>query len=182
MFDRRGDFSIMFNPDNTERRESQQVMIFHQLELACKYLADISYKRNVSPKMLPGNSPRVSKSLYKNFIYSRMLWSKFTFVAVMIKYYFVYCTIVLMAMKFHENSSGRLGPKTRSISVVWDYFLVKHHERVRLSHESITELEAGLEVEQLLEIPPLLSFSHGHLTNFLAKHDDKNLRTFLELM
>ena len=87
-----------------------------------------------------------------------------------------------MAMKFHENSSGRLGPKTRSISEVWDSFLVSYHERVHLSDESIMELEAGLEVEQLLEIPPILSFSQGHLTNFLAKHGDNNLRTFLELM
>ena len=91
----------MFNPDNTEKKESQQVMIFHQLELACKYLVDISYKRKVSLKMLPAKSPRASKSpLYRNFIYSRMLWSKFTFVAVMDK--------VLFCLLYHSFNGNEV--------------------------------------------------------------------------
>ena len=61
----------MYNPDKIEDR---QVMMFHQLELACLDLADLSYKIRISD-VVKVVSNRM-KPVYKNFVYSRMLWSK----------------------------------------------------------------------------------------------------------
>ena len=63
----------MYNPDKIEDR---QVMMFHQLELACLELADLSYKIQISDVGNVGELPNGMKPIYKTFVYSRMLWSK----------------------------------------------------------------------------------------------------------
>ena len=90
----------------------------------------------------------------------------------------MYFLIVSMSMKLHGKRCSVL---TRNISVLWDSNIIKYHERVTLSDEVITELEAGLEVGKLLQLHPDCAFTHGYLTDFLAKYGDKTLRTFLQL-
>ena len=63
----------MYNPDEIEDR---QVSIFHQLEQTCLELADLSYKIQISAVCNVGELPNGMKPVYKNFVYSRMLWSK----------------------------------------------------------------------------------------------------------
>jgi len=70
----RGDFKIMYNSDKSE---DKQVLIFHQLEQACLELADVSYKVRISNIANAKDLPNGFKPVYKGFVYSRMLWSKF---------------------------------------------------------------------------------------------------------
>ena len=64
----------MFDPDNSE---DKQVSTFQQLELACLELAELSYKIQISSVANAGDLPNGFKPVYKGFVYSRMLWSKF---------------------------------------------------------------------------------------------------------
>ena len=69
----RGDFSMQFNPDGDEERTSS---VFNIMEQACMELAEVSYKLHNSsivdaPPLSNGHRP-----LFKNFLYSRMLWGE----------------------------------------------------------------------------------------------------------
>ena len=65
----------MFNPDKSEDR---QVSIFQQLELACLELSKGSYRLQMTYVANAGDLPNGFKPVYKGFIYSCMLWSKFS--------------------------------------------------------------------------------------------------------
>ena len=65
----------MFNPDKSE---DKQILTFHQLELACLELAEVSYRLQITSVANAGELPNGFKPVYKGFVYSRMLWSKFS--------------------------------------------------------------------------------------------------------
>ena len=68
-----GDFSVVFNPDGDEDRNCS---VFHILEQACFELAEVSYKINNSRIAEVSNLSNGHRPLYRNFLYSRMLWGK----------------------------------------------------------------------------------------------------------
>lgn len=71
----RGDFKVQFNPDGDEERLSS---VFSTMEVACLELAEVSYKvRNSSIAEAP-TLPNGHRPLYRNFLYTRMLWGKET--------------------------------------------------------------------------------------------------------
>ena len=65
----------MYNP---EKSEDRQVSTFHQLELACLELAEVSCKMKMTSVANARELPNGFKPVYKGFVYSRMLWSKFS--------------------------------------------------------------------------------------------------------
>ena len=72
----RGDFRVAFN---AEGEGDKNCSVFHLLEQACLEMADVSYKIQTTQGSRIGgvaNLPNGLKPLYKNFVYSRMLWSK----------------------------------------------------------------------------------------------------------
>ena len=84
-----------------------------------------------------------------------------------------------MAMKLHEK---RVGQPTRNMAEVWEMKLVSHHQRVDLSSGFIKELEAGLEVGQLLQLSAPYTFHGKNLIDFLATHEDRTLRPLAQIM
>lgn len=69
----RGDFRVAYNPDGDTDKNS---LIFHLLEQACIEMADVSYKIQISRSSSAEKLPNGFRPLYKNFVYSRMLWCK----------------------------------------------------------------------------------------------------------
>lgn len=68
-----GDFLVVFNSDGDDDKNCS---IFHFLEQACFELAEVSYKINNSRMVDAQNLPSGHRPLYRNFLYSRMLWGK----------------------------------------------------------------------------------------------------------
>ena len=83
-----------------------------------------------------------------------------------------------MAMKLHEK---RVRQPTRKTVEVWETKLVAHRQRVDLSSGFIKELEAGLELGQLLQLSFPYTFHALHLTDFLATHGDRKLRPLAQI-
>ena len=83
-----------------------------------------------------------------------------------------------MAMKLHDK---RVGQPTRKTIEVWETKLVSHHQRVDLSSGFIKELEAGLEIGQLLQLSAPYTFHGNNLTDFLATHKDRMLRPLAQI-
>ena len=65
----------MYNPDSSE---DKQVSTFQLLELACLELAEILYRLKITRVAYAGDLPNGFKPVYRGFVYSRMLWSKFS--------------------------------------------------------------------------------------------------------
>lgn len=68
----RGDFQVKFSPDGGD--EDNNCSVFLLLEKACFELAEVSYKMNSVQGLRQLVNGR--ECLYKNFLYSRMLWGK----------------------------------------------------------------------------------------------------------
>lgn len=71
--EKRGDFKLMYNADGDEDRHCSA---FHLLEQACLEMAEVSYKvhnSNITEVQVLSNGQR---PLYRNFLYSRMLWGE----------------------------------------------------------------------------------------------------------
>ena len=70
----RGDFKVMFPGSEAEFTAS----VFFLLENACKELANVSYQlqKRVSDGQLHGKNTLGARSIYSEFVYTRMLWSK----------------------------------------------------------------------------------------------------------
>ena len=81
-------------------------------------------------------------------------------------------------MKLHER---RTVQATKKVLEVWMTRFVSYHQRVELTDETIKELEAGLEVGQLMKLSPIFAFSQAQLTDFIAMHSDKTLRPFAQI-
>ena len=84
-----------------------------------------------------------------------------------------------MAMKLHEKRGAQ---PTRKTTEVWMTKLVKHHHRVILSSGFIKELEAGLEVGQLLQLSTAFTFQEQNLIDFMAVSGDRLLRPLAQIM
>ena len=70
-----------------------------------------------------------------------------------------------MAMKLREARRVQL---TRNVTQKWRDHLVKFRHRLVFDSEVITELEDGLELGRLLELPFDLSCNHQHLADLFA--------------
>ncbi len=69
---------MAYNPaDDADKNSS----VFHLLEQVCLEMAEVSYKIQMAPLSKASKLPNGLKPLYKNFVYSRMLWSKLVGVA-----------------------------------------------------------------------------------------------------
>ena len=64
---------MVFNPDGEEDRNCS---VFHLFEQACLELAEVSYKIRNSRIADVQPLPNGHRPVYKNFLYSRMLWGK----------------------------------------------------------------------------------------------------------
>lgn len=85
--------------------------------------------------------------------------------------------IVSIGMKFHE---ARKVTSTRSTKQKWrDHLVMKYRHRILLNSITITELRAGLELGQLLDLPFDLSCNHMHLTDLLVA--ETAVRPFYQL-
>ena len=66
----RGDFKVDYITDE------ESTSIFPLLKRVCLKMADVSYKIHTSKMTIARDLPNGLQPLYKNFVYSRMLWSK----------------------------------------------------------------------------------------------------------
>ena len=165
----------MYDPNGDE---DQQSSVFYILEQACLELANLSYSYRVQ-NTDTANAPMLddkSRPLYKNFIYSRMLWGK-----VLIIPFDYRCSnlvlnvLVSMAMKFHDAHETHITCMTKSL---WREKLVNFHHRIVFQTDAINSLKQGLELGTLLKLPSDLSFHHEHLGDLLAR---ETLRPFSHL-
>ena len=69
---------MAYNPDGDADKNS---LVFHLLEQVCLEMAEVSYKIQMAQISNASKLPNDMKPLYKNFVYSRMLWSKLMGVA-----------------------------------------------------------------------------------------------------
>lgn len=141
-----GDFQMNYNPDGIEDKNCSAINL---LEQACFEMGEISYK-------LHGHRSKNMGPLYKNFLYSRMLW-------------------VSIAMKFH--GARRKEPLTNRMQEEWKNRLVTFHHRLTFNVETCTELREGLELGRLLVLPFDLACNNQHLSDLLVK----TMRPFHEL-
>ena len=77
---------MAYNPDGDADMNSS---VFHLLEQVCLEMAEVSYTFQMAQISNASKLPNGLKPLYKNFVYSRMLWSKLVGVA---------CGCVVVAM------------------------------------------------------------------------------------
>ena len=103
---------------------------------------------------------------------------KFCFVTPVLAFFCYLCS-VSMAMKLHEKWTGQSSRKMAE--ELWQIKLVRHHQKVDLSSSFIKELEAGLEVGQLLQLSATFTFNGKNLIDFLATHGDRMLRPLAQI-
>ena len=84
-----------------------------------------------------------------------------------------------MVMKLHHEICGALISK--DMDSIWNDKFISLHERVILEQDAIDELQKGLKLCQLLQLPSTLICSHNHLVDLLAKENDATLRPFSHL-
>ena len=105
--------------------------------------------------------------------------SYYRLVVIYVLAFFCYLCSVSMAMKLNEK---RVGHPTRKMTEVWVTKLVRYHQKVDLSSGFIKELEAGLEVGQLLQLSTPFAFGSQNLIDFMAVREDRMLRPLAQIM
>ena len=86
--------------------------------------------------------------------------------------------VVSMVAKLKQHHCAHI---TRSMGRVWTDKLVSFHERIFLDKDTTEELQRGLDVCQLLELPSELTCSYTHLSKLLATPNDRVPRPFCHL-
>jgi len=89
--------------------------------------------------------------------------------------YHPFLSSVSIAMKFLEAQSDPITSCTK----LWRDLLTNFGTHLSFDDATISELERGLTLGQLLELPPHLSFNYQHLSELSVV--DKKLRKFIHL-
>lgn len=166
-----GDFQVTFNPDDDRDNDHS---VFFLLEQACFELANMSYNIHYAGKDGIRKLVNGRESLYENFLYSRMLWSKWvTGLDVMNALQFISVSI---AMKFHEARKVCLNTHTKQ---KWGEMFLEYRDCIIFEMETCIELSNGLEVGHLLKLPSDLTFNYKHLSSLLIT--ETSGRAFYEL-
>lgn len=122
-------------------------------------LAKVSYAIRNGSKAEKSDEP-----LYKNFLYSRMLWGKWLANILSCLISSTLLSAVSIAMKFHD---ARGAPVFGEVQKRWNNYLIQFRHRVNIMGK-IEEFKKGIEVGRLLKLPHDLCCNSEYLCELLV--------------